>query len=116
MTIHIDPVELLGIVGTLFILLAFTRNSSAEIRIINSIGSVLFVIYGLMIGALSVWLLNGICIIINIYKLVGVHRRSKMHREFPHSEITSEFDRLKSVPDIDVKKKFNVKRKSDSSE
>ena len=111
MTIHVDPVELLGILGTLFILIAFTRNSSAEIRIINSVGSVLFVIYGLMIGALSVWLLNGICIIINMYKLKRARRREKMHKEFSNKKVQSEFDKLTSVPDIDTTK-FKVVKNS----
>lgn len=63
-------VEIIGIIATLFILLAFTQNDKKLIRIIDSIGAILFVIYGLLIGSLSVWLLNGCLIIINIYKII----------------------------------------------
>lgn len=62
-------VEWLGIIGTLFIVLAFAQNNEKQIRFFDSLGAFLFVIYGIKIHALSVWLLNGIIIIINIYKI-----------------------------------------------
>lgn len=114
MTIHVDVVELLGILGTLFILISFTRNRSAEIRVINSIGSILFVIYGLKLGALSVWLLNGICILVNIYKLWGDYRRWNLHKGFiqeKETEILTEFDKLMKPPDIDTHR-FKIKKKT----
>lgn len=63
-------VEILGIIATLFIVIAFTMNSKKLIRIFDTIGAILFIIYGILIGSLSVWLLNGILVIINIYKLI----------------------------------------------
>lgn len=62
-------IEMLGVLATIFILIAFTQTSTKRIRIINSVGSIMFVVYGLCIHAFSVWLLNGLCIIINMYKL-----------------------------------------------
>ena len=69
--------ELMGIVATLFILFAFTSSNKTVIRIVNSIGSVLFVIYGLTIGAFSVWFLNGTCIVVNMYKLYKENKETK---------------------------------------
>lgn len=63
-------IELIGIVATLFIVLAFSMNDKKLIRIFDSVGAVLFVIYGILIGSLSVWLLNGILIVINIRKIM----------------------------------------------
>ena len=63
-------VEILGIIATLFIVIAFAMNSKKLIRIIDTIGAILFIIYGILIGSLSVWLLNGILVIINIHKLI----------------------------------------------
>ena len=63
-------VEILGIIATLFIVIAFAMNSKKLIRIFDTIGAILFIIYGILIGSLSVWLLNGILVIINIYKLI----------------------------------------------
>lgn len=62
-------VEALGIVATLFVLLSFLFNDSRKIRIVNIIGAAIFVVYGLLLGALSVWLLNGALIAIHIYHL-----------------------------------------------
>ena len=63
-------VEILGIVATLFILAAFSLNDKKAIRIVDSIGAILFVIYGILIGSISVWLLNGCLILINTYKVI----------------------------------------------
>ena len=62
-------VEIIGVLGTLFILIAFTSNEVKRIRIINIVGSVLFVIYGLLKDAPSVWVLNSMMIFLNIYKV-----------------------------------------------
>ncbi len=61
--------ELIGLCGTVFILIAFLFNSEREIRIFDMIGSVLFVIYGALIGAYSNVVLNGALIIVHIIKL-----------------------------------------------
>lgn len=62
-------VEIIGIVATLFILAAFSLNDKKLIRLVDSMGAVLFVIYGILINSLSVWLLNICLIIINLYKI-----------------------------------------------
>lgn len=62
--------EIIGLLGTLFVLISFLMKEVRLIRVINIIGAVLFVIYGLLIGALSTWLLNGILVIIHIIYLI----------------------------------------------
>ena len=62
-------VEIIGIVATLFILAAFSLNDKKLIRLVDSIGALLFVIYGILINSLSIWLLNICLIIINLYKI-----------------------------------------------
>jgi len=61
--------EIIGIVATLFVLVSFLFTSEVRIRQINIIGAVIFVVYGIIIGAISVYVLNGALIIIHIYKL-----------------------------------------------
>ena len=61
--------EVIGICATVLILISLTQSDVKRLRAINAVGSVAFVIYGLLIGALSVWLLNGICFFVNVYKL-----------------------------------------------
>ena len=61
--------EILGIIATSFVLLSFLFTAEKRIRQINIVGAVLFVIYGIIISAISVYVLNGALIIIHIYKL-----------------------------------------------
>lgn len=63
-------VEALGIIATIFVLLSFLFRAEKKIRIVNIIGAALFVAYGILMGALSVWLLNAALIIIHIYFLL----------------------------------------------
>lgn len=61
--------EIIGMTATLFILLAFLQKTEKRIRIIDTIGAALFVVYGLLIHSLSVWVLNALLIVIQIYHL-----------------------------------------------
>lgn len=62
-------VEVLGILATLVILLAFTKTDKKMIRIYDTVGAIMFIIYGILIGSISVWLLNGCLVIVNLVKL-----------------------------------------------
>lgn len=62
-------VELIGILATLLVLVSFLFTGETKIRVINIIGAVIFVIYGVLINSLSVWILNGALIIIHFVKL-----------------------------------------------
>lgn len=63
-------IEAIGVVATIFVLISFLFNNPKQIRIVNIIGAILFVVYGLLIQAFSVWLLNGALIAIHIYYLL----------------------------------------------
>ena len=53
------------------VLAGHTRLKDLEkVRIINIIGAALFVIYGILIHAVSTWLLNGILIAIHLFYLI----------------------------------------------
>ena len=67
--------ELIGIAGTVLILIGFLSNSEKRIRIFDMIGSACFVTYGILIHAWSNILLNGILIFVHIYKLYRMRRR-----------------------------------------
>jgi hypothetical protein len=63
-------VELIGLTASLIVLTSFLVQGELRIRIINVFGSLLFIIYGIYINALSVWILNGILFIVHIYYIV----------------------------------------------
>lgn len=66
--------EIIGIIATLFVLLSFLMKKIELVRIINIIGATLFVIYGVLIGAFSTWLLNALLIIIHIVYLIKLKK------------------------------------------
>lgn len=70
-------IELIGIAASVTILICFLMNDEKHIRIIDSIGACLFVIYGLLINSFSVTFLNSILIIIQIYKLYKLNQKGK---------------------------------------
>lgn len=64
------PTELLGILATIFIFISFTTSDMRHCRMINSIGCVIFIAYGILIGSISTCVLNGGLLILQIYKIV----------------------------------------------
>ena len=69
--------EVVGIVASLFVFLSFFWSNEKMTRIINMVGCVIFVIYALLIGSLSVMIMNGACLVLHIVKLVQMRKRAK---------------------------------------
>lgn len=65
--------EILGTIASVIVLISFLMKGEKNIRLINIIGAICFVIYGIMINAFSVWFLNGALCIIHIIKLLKSH-------------------------------------------
>ncbi|MDE6661261.1 MAG: hypothetical protein K2J93_05520, partial [Anaeroplasmataceae bacterium] len=66
--------ELIGICATVFILVSMvfptlSYKGSFWMRILNLVGSAVFVVYGVLLPAISTAVLNGGLIIINAYHL-----------------------------------------------
>ena len=61
--------EIIGVVGTIAILIGFLSNSEKTIRIFDMVGAAFFVIYGVLLHAWSNILLSMILIVIHIVKL-----------------------------------------------
>lgn len=62
-------IEALGIMASVIVLMSFVINGEKRIRAVNIIGASMFVIYGLIIGSFSVWMLNGVLIGVHLYYL-----------------------------------------------
>ncbi|MDE7095704.1 MAG: hypothetical protein K2O23_04365 [Anaeroplasmataceae bacterium] len=81
--------EVIGICATVFILVSMvfptlSYKGSFWMRILNLLGSVVFVVYGVLLPAISTAVLNGGLIIINAYhlgKLVINHKKSLKENE-----------------------------------
>jgi hypothetical protein len=68
---NIDPaiIEIFGVSAGLLVLISFLMKGERKIRYINIIGSLIFIIYGVLIGSLSVTLLNVGLTLVHIVKL-----------------------------------------------
>lgn len=71
----IEIVEIVGLCATTLVLISLCQSDTKKLRIVNTFGSVVFVVYGIWKGALSVWVLNAVCAVVNIYKILKLTRK-----------------------------------------
>lgn len=71
-------IEVLGIMASLFIILAFLFKDIRIIRILDTIGALLYVIYGILIYSWANIFLNTILILIQIYRLIELKRNKRI--------------------------------------
>lgn len=62
-----DFITIFGTIASVIIAISLTMKNIKLLRIVNFVGAVLFAIYGYMIGALPVIIVNGIIALIDIY-------------------------------------------------
>lgn len=67
--------EILGTIASVIVLISFLMKGEVKIRLVNIIGAICFVIYGIMISAFAVWFLNGALVVIHIVKLFKINRK-----------------------------------------
>ena len=68
--------EILGLTASVIILIGGMMQDEKGLRIIDSIGSVMMTIYGVLIGAPSVVFLNGALAIAHAYRIVRLTKRN----------------------------------------
>ena len=62
--------EIIGLIASIFVLISFIPKDIKLIRCINIVGCIVWIIYGILIGALSVWLMNLLVMIVHVYHLI----------------------------------------------
>jgi hypothetical protein len=73
-------VEWIGYLGSALVALSLAMSSIVKLRWINLAGSVVFVIYGIIIDAIPVALVNGIIVVVNLYYLWKIYARTDLFR------------------------------------
>jgi len=63
-------VEIFGYVSMLVVLASMLMTDVKRLRIVNSIACGMFLVYGLVLGAYPIVVMNTLCILINTYKLL----------------------------------------------
>lgn len=74
---NVAPIEWVGYAASLFIVISLTMTSIIKLRIINSVGCLFFVIYGLNVKAYPVVISNALIVMINIYNLYTLYKSKK---------------------------------------
>lgn len=72
-----NNVEILGLLATLLVVASFLFQSVVLIRVVNMIGAVLFVAYGLLIHSPSVAIVNTVVIVVQVFQLVKLGRKAR---------------------------------------
>jgi len=101
--------EILGYAASLLVAVSLTMRKILYLRIVNFVGALAFTIYGLLISAYPVAVVNFVIMIINIYYLYGMLSTKEYFRLLhvdPNSQFLSSFldfhrdDILKFLPDF----------------
>ena len=64
-----QTLEIIGYSASIIIAISMTMSSIVKFRVINLVGASLFCIYGILIGAVPVAILNGFIVVVDIYYL-----------------------------------------------
>jgi hypothetical protein len=70
-------VELFGYLGTLLVFISMTTSSIKKLRILNISGSVITVIYSVIISAYPIVFLNLGLSVVNFYKLITESKKGE---------------------------------------
>lgn len=73
----IPLIEWVGYLASLMVAISLIMTDIVKLRIINSIGCLIFVIYGAIIKAYPVAVMNAFIVVINIYYLIRMKKGSR---------------------------------------
>ena len=81
--------EWLGIVASAFVLVSFLTSNQIKTRIINSVGCLIFVIYGLILPAYSTAFMNAALLIVHAVALTKYFMKKRKDKN-PENKETEE--------------------------
>ena len=65
-----SEIEIFGYISMLVVLLSTTMKDIKKLRIINSIACGMFIVYGLLLGAYPIVIMNVLVIVIHLFRLI----------------------------------------------
>lgn len=75
-------IEAFGYLGSALVLVSFLMVSVFKLRVVNSIGSIIFTIYAFIIHSYPTAIMNACLVMINIYYLVKMSRKTDKEYDF----------------------------------
>ena len=79
---HMDGkmvIELIGYAGSALVVVSMLMTSVVKLRVVNTVGSAIFMTYALIIGSYPTALMNLCLIVINLYQLFRLFRDQKQY-------------------------------------
>lgn len=99
--------EWLGYVASLIVLISLLMSSVKRLRWINLAGSLLFAVYGFLIGALPVGFMNAGIVVINVYYLVQMYAKKDYFNLLPIKD-TSYYNHFMNSHITDIRSFMDV--------
>lgn len=78
-------IELIGIMASVVIVISLFMNGESKLRTLNIVGSIVFIVYGVLIGSVSVVFLNAVSTIVNVVKIHRL-RKEKMNEDISNGD------------------------------
>ena len=75
---EINILQIIGYFASIIIALSMTINSIVKFRWVNLLGALTFSIYGFLIGAIPVGILNGFIVSVDIYYLYSIYSKKEL--------------------------------------
>jgi hypothetical protein len=73
-----ENTEYIGYVASGIVLLSFLMRKMFFLRIVNTVGCVFFIVYGMMLGSIPIILTNTAIVLINVYYLTKRNKQSSV--------------------------------------
>lgn len=103
----VNVLEWIGYLASALVLVSLLMSSILKLRWINLAGSIVFSVYGFLIGAFPVGIANFIIAIINIYYLVRIYTTKEYFKIVPIETCSEYFKYFLSFYHDDIKKYFS---------
>ncbi|MGI9256097.1 MAG: YgjV family protein, partial [Salinispira sp.] len=80
MFMNISIIEVIGYVASAFVAGSLLMTAILKLRILNLIGSLCFIAYGILLPTIPVLITNLFIAIINIVQLARLHKEKRQHQ------------------------------------
>lgn len=112
-----DILHWIGYAASAIIAVSMTMSSIVKFRVINLAGAAIFCVYGILIGAIPVAVLNGFIVLVDIYYLVNIFSQKEVFEimrvrndnkyikrflDFYHDEVQRFFPGFKHKPELNT--------------
>lgn len=79
--LFMDWIEIIGIVASVLVLVSFLMKDILIIRLINITGSIVFIVYGVLIHAFATWFVNAALMVVHIFYIIKELREKRKNKQ-----------------------------------